>query len=197
MPYQDDLEASRRTLAPIVGQLSMSIEIRPMTEENLPFFGECEVDQTITVQSELDEGAIADGETEPFDWMDLGDVRANFSVLIGADEVVLEAAEATLALTYPLHTAATRVIRPSNGKAFTRGELLKLIEETYQEVYRLETNSQSSPTPPVLERGSPINRPESDGIFGIWGHDLSDLGVSDIIVYRIDGRVWLDLNMES
>jgi hypothetical protein len=176
----------------------MPIEIEPMDEELLPFYsGEHAPEYIISVQSELDEDAIADGETEPFNWMDLGDVRENFSILLNADEFVLEAAEATLALTYPLNTAAARIIRPANGKAFTRGELVRLIEETYQEVYRLETNSQSTPTPPVLERGSFINRPESDGIFGIWGHDLGDLGVSDIVVYRIDGRVWLDLEMES
>lgn len=98
-----------------------------------------------------------------------------------------------MVLTYPLKTAATRSIRPADGKAFTRGELVKLIDETYREAYRLETNSQSSPTPPVHERVRLINRPASDGIFGIWGHDLEDLGISKINIYRIDGSVWLDL----
>jgi hypothetical protein len=179
-------------------QDAMPIAIEPMDEELLPFSsGGHAPDQIIEIQSELDEGAIADGETEPFNWMDLGDVRENFSILLNADEFVLETPEATLALTYPLNMAATRVIRPENGKAFTRGELVKLIEETYQELYRLETDSQSLPTPPVHERGSFINRPESDGIFGVWGHDLGDLGVSEIAVYRIAGRVWLDLDMVS
>ncbi len=176
----------------------MSIEIKPMSEEDLPFGKEeVEIETSIAIQSELDEDAIADGETEPFNWMDLCDVPENFSRLLNAGEVVLEAPEAILALTYPLAIAATRSIRPADGKAFTRGELVRLIDETYREVYRLETNSQSSPTPPVHERGHLINRPESDGIFGIWGHDLEDLGIADINVYRIDGRVWLDPDMES
>jgi hypothetical protein len=178
----------------------MSIEIKPVNEEDLPFGqedAEIEKEFSIAIQSELDEDAIADGETEPFDWMDLCDVPENFSRLLNAGEVVLEAPEAILALTYPLDMAAIRSIHPADGKAFTRGELVKLIDETYREVYRLETATQSSPTPPVHERTGLINRPESDGIFGIWGHDLNDLGIGGINVYRIDGRVWLDLDMES
>jgi hypothetical protein len=178
----------------------MSIEIKPMSEDDLPYGQEgVEIESvtSIAIQSALDEGAIADGETEPFNWMDLRDVPENFSQLLNPGDVVLEAAEATLALTYPLDIAATRSIRPADGKAFTRGELVRLIDETYREVYRLETGSQSSPTPPIDERGTLINRPRSDGIFGIWGHDLDDLGISEIKVYRIGGRVWVDPEMVS
>jgi hypothetical protein len=178
----------------------MSIEIKPMSEDDLPFGQEgVEIESvtSIAIQSALDEGAIADGETEPFNWMDLRDVPENFSRLLDAGEAVLEAAEATLALTYPLDIAATRSIRPADGKAFTREELVRLIDETYREAYRLETDSQSSPTPPIDERGQLINRPRSDGIFGIWGHDLDDLGISEIKVYRIGGRVWVDPEMVS
>ena len=175
----------------------MSIEIKPINEEDLPFAsGAGEIENSIAIQTELSEDAIADGETGPFNWINLRDVPENFSRLLNASEVVLEAAEAILVLTYPLKVAATRSIRPADGKAFTRGELVRPIDETYREVYRLETNSQSSPTPPVHERGQLLNRPESDGIFGIWGHDLEDLGVTDIKVYRIDGQVWLDLDMD-
>ena len=178
----------------------MPIEIKPISEEDLPFGQEgveIESETSIAIQSGLDDGAVADGETEPFNWMDLRDVPGNFTRLLNPGEAVLEAAEAVLVLTYPLKKAATRSIRPADGKAFTRGELVRLIDETYREVYRVETGSQTSPTPPVHERGQLINRPSSDGIFGIWGHDLDDLGIGGINVYRIDGRVWLDLNMES
>jgi hypothetical protein len=178
----------------------MSIEIKPISEGDLPFGQEgveIESETSIAIQSKLDGGAVADGETAPFNWMDLRHVPENFSRLLNASEAVLEAPEATLALTYPLEIAATRSIRPADGKAFTRGELVRLIDETYREVYRLETDSQSSPTPAVHERGQLINRPGSDGTFGIWGHDLDDLGIAEIKVYRIDGRVWLDPDMVS
>ena len=176
----------------------MSIEIKPVAEHELPVrSGKIEARNMIAIQSALDDGAIEDGENDPFNWMDLRDVRKNFKALLDADEIVLEAGEASLALTYPLNIAATRSIRPSNGTAFTRGELVTLINETYEEVYRLEANSQSSPTPPLHERGTLINRPQSDGTFGIWGHDLDDLGISEIGVYVIGGHVWVEPEMVS
>jgi hypothetical protein len=176
----------------------MSIEIQAMALADLPFdLGTSKADNSIIIQSEPDEDAVADGETEPFDWMDLRNVRENFSRLIDAGKVAVEAVEATLILSYPLTIIATRLIRPVDGKSFTRGELVTLIDETYREVYRLEANSQSLPTPPVQERGHLLNRPKSDGMFGIWGHDLDDLGIEKIGVYRIDGRIWLHPEMVS
>jgi len=139
----------------IMRQSSMSLEIQAMDLTDLPFEpGTNKAAQSILVRSEPDEDAVAEGETGPFGWMDLRDVQENFSRLIDADEVVLTAAEATLVLWYPLAGAAIRLLRPSDGKSFTRGELVRLIDETYREVYRLEANSQSSPTPPIGERGS-------------------------------------------
>jgi hypothetical protein len=174
----------------------MSIKIQTVTD--LPAELETnEVRKTILIQSEPDEDAIADGETDPFNWMDLRYVQKDLSRLIDANEVVLEATEATLLLSYPLGINATRLVRPADETSFTRGELVKLIDETYREIYRLETNSQSSPTPPVQERRGLINRPESDGTFGIWGHDLDDLGIEEIYVYRVNGHVWLHPEMVS
>lgn len=171
----------------------MSIEIQAMDLTDLPFEpGTNKADQSILVRSEPDDDPIAVGEAEPFGWMDLRDVQENFSRLIDADEVVLTAAEATLVLWYSLVVAAIRLIRPSDGKSFTRGELVILVDEIYREVYRLEANSQSSPTLAIRERGRLINRPKSDGIFGIHGHDIADLGIEGIDVYRIDRRIWLD-----
>ena len=51
----------------------MSIEVKPMSEEDLPFGqegAEIESETSIAIQSEPDEGAVADGETKPFNWMD-------------------------------------------------------------------------------------------------------------------------------
>lgn len=108
----------------------MSINVEAVAEEGLPEELGANAQQVIAIQTKLDDDAIADGETDPFNWIDLRDVPENFSVLLNAEEIVIEAAEATLILTYPMEFAAKRQIRPSNGKAFTRGELVKLIDET-------------------------------------------------------------------
>lgn len=129
--------------------------------------------------------------------MDLRDVEGAMERLIDADEVVLEIKEATLVLVYPFETAAVRELHAENGIAFTRGELMKRIDETYRRVYELEDESQSSPAPEITDRGATLNRPRSDGEFGIWGHDYRDLGVSSIEVHEMSDRVWLDPAMES
>jgi len=133
----------------------MSIEIQAVDLTDLPFEpGTNKADQSILVQSEPDKDAIADGDTDPFGWMDLRDVQENFSRLIDVDEAVLTVAEAALVLWYPFEATAICLIRPSDGKSFTRGELVILIDETYREIYRLEANSQSSP-PPDRGKGKP------------------------------------------
>jgi hypothetical protein len=76
------------------------------------------------------------------------------------------------------------LIRAADGNAFTRGELVRFIIETYLQVYRQEAKTQSSPSPAAHERGDFLNRPQSDGEFGIWGHDLSDLGIEKIAIHN-------------
>lgn len=141
-----------------------------------------------------------DAAEAAMDWIDLSDMMSTPDVLIDADDRVLEAAEACLLLDYPMERPATRVIRAPDGRGFTRGDLMRAVLETYQAVYDTETRSQSGPTPPVEERGPAgglLNRPESDGIYGIAMHDIEDLGVSGVCVHDVDGVVWLSLALES
>ena len=150
----------------------MSIKIQTVDVTDLPFERRpSKADQSIFIRSELDEDALAAGETDPFGYMDLRDVQENFSWLIDADEVVLKASKSNLGLVLSSQSCSNTFDTSPDGKSFTRGELVMLIDETYREVYRLEANSQSSPTPAIEERRGLQNRPESDGIFGIWGHD--------------------------
>ena len=42
------------------------------------------------------------------------------------------------------------------------------------------------------------NRNETNGKYGIWGHDIADLVLADILVYKTaDGQIILSLEMES
>ncbi|MFO1172855.1 MAG: hypothetical protein U1E49_18060 [Hyphomicrobiaceae bacterium] len=176
----------------------MTIAIHIVALEDLPFEpGSDETEETVSIESEPDEEALADGESDPFGWIDLRDLPNGLVRLIDGDEVVVKASEASLVISYPLAVNAVRLIKATNGKEFTRAELVALIDETYREIYRQEAETQSSPTPPVSERGQIVNRPVSDGTFGISMHDLDDLGIAGIDVYRIDGLVWLDPVMES
>ncbi len=176
----------------------MSFVVEKCAESDLPFLpGGGSPKATIPIFSQPDPEDIEEGETEPYEWMDLRYVKDNLGRLIDADEVVLQVADATLVLTYPLEKVAIRRLSAENGTGFTRGELMQRIDETYRRVYEIEEASQSSPTPDVENRGAFINRPASDGEFGIWGHDYTDLGVSGIEVHEAAGEIWLDPVMES
>ena len=177
----------------------MHFAIRKEIEANLPFQpGGSAPSSTIAICSQPDAEAIADGETERFEWMDLRDVAGAMDRLIDAAEIVLEVAEATLVLVYPFETAVVRELRAENGTAFTRGELMKRIDETYRKVYALDEESQSSQThDETADREAMLNRPLSEGEFGIWGHEYRDLGVGSIDVHEVSNRVWLDPVMES
>jgi hypothetical protein len=175
----------------------MTFELTLLTRADLPFQPGETAHDTIDITSHPGTDAIADGQTEPFDWMDLRCMHPAFEQLIAADEVVLDAGQATLVLDYPFERPVARELHAANGRAFSRGELMKRIDETYRRTYRLETETQSAPTPDVGERGQLLNRPPSDGVVGILGHDYGDLGVSSIKVYQIDGVVWLMLDMVS
>jgi hypothetical protein len=42
------------------------------------------------------------------------------------------------------------------------------------------------------------NRNETNGKYGIWGHDIADLDISGISVYKTkNGEIILTLNIES
>jgi len=176
----------------------MIAQISPVAESDLPF----EPDATpphkqIAIESTPDAEARADGETEPFGWINLREMPDGLSRLIDADEIVVVAASARLVLSYPLDVSAVRVIAPGDGRTFMRRELVQLIDETYREVYAKETATQSEPTPAIADRGLLLNRPASDGTFGIWGHDLDDLAIEGINVYVFEGEVWVHPEMGS
>ena len=173
-------------------------DVRIVDRNDLPFTpGGGEGGWDIEVTSLPDDEDIADGVTEPFDWMDLRNIPGQFHLLINPEEVVLKATSATVVLVYPLDVTVAFEITPDDGKGFTRAELVRAIDAAYRTIYAIETGTQSAPTPPVEDRFPLLNRPPSDGTFGISGHDLDDLAISSIEVHEIDGRVWLDPYIQS
>ena len=53
-------------------------------------------------------------------------------------------------------------------------------------------------TIPPDKRGETLNRNQTDGKYAIWGHDLSDLYLMEIEVYKTkEGKIILRLNIES
>jgi len=118
------------------------------------------------------------------------------SQLIAADEIVLNEKKVRLIIDYPLKKPASFDLQ--NEKGFTRRDLILAIQEKYKQVYKEEEESAGTKTIPLEKREGLINRNETNGKYGIWGHDLIDLYLTDIEVYKDDdGVVSLVLYIDS
>jgi hypothetical protein len=89
-------------------------------------------------------------------------------------------------------------ILKSTSKGFTIKQLVLEISKKYNEIYNEEEKSARTKTIPVDKRKGLINRNETDGKYGVWGHDIGDLDLSSIEVYKTkDGKFQIVLGIES
>lgn len=150
----------------------------------------------IELEVEAPDGEKAEIEGGIYPWINLED-RANELVrLRDSDELVLPYARAFILFDYPLNNPAIREIA-TDGQGFTRRELVELIGKFYEEIYEEEERSANIKTLPMNERKI-MNRNQTDGVHGIWGHDLADIAISYIEVRRRqDSEILLTLGIES
>lgn len=86
----------------------------------------------------------------------------------------------TLVIDYPLHTPARFPIPQEVVSAWVINDLIEFICEKYKQVYAEE---EEGLTEEDLEpKGMCLNRPQTKGKYGIWGHELGDIAITDIIV---------------
>ena len=122
--------------------------------------------------------------------------QQNLDQVISVDEVVLNDKKVQLIIDYPLKKPASFTLE--NEKGFTRRELILAIQEKYKQVYKEEEESAATKTIPMNRREGLSNRNETNGKYGIWGHDLTDLYLTDVEVYKDSkGIVSLILYIDS
>lgn len=130
-------------------------------------------------------------------WVNLENPGKELNRLVDTDEVVLAFAKVTLIIDYPLAKPVSFILE-SGSKSFSRKELIKAISKKYHEIYAEEEKTTKTEVVPKDKREGLINRNETNGKYGICCHDLSDLDLSSIDVYKNDnGNVYLVLNVES
>lgn len=119
--------------------------------------------------------------------------------LRGADEVVVPASKLRIILDYPLTNPSSLIVIPAaDDKGFTRKQLVVMISEKYHAVYDEEERTATIKTTPREKRKGLINRNRTNGIHGIWGHDLGDLVLHTIVVKKAaDGTTELALGIDS
>ena len=87
---------------------------------------------------------------------------------------------------------------PPSSNGFTREALVKKISDKYHQIYQEEESTATVKTVPVKERTTLYNRNQTDGKYGIWGHDLADLALDHIMVYKsANGDILLSLDIDS
>ncbi|WP_333888299.1 hypothetical protein [Sphingobacterium siyangense] len=115
-------------------------------------------------------------------WISLENTGTEINQLINADEIVVKNPSIHIIFYYPLNNPHTFEFK--NEKGFSRKDLILLISKQYHEIYEEEEVTSDIKTIPVNKRTGLINRNETHGKYGIWGHDLSDLVLSGIEVHE-------------
>ena len=147
------------------------------------------------IKFELKTSNLNDYEDGKIPWVRIDSPQLEMDSLIGKDEVVVEASAVTIVLDYPLTFPHHFTI--AADKRFTRAQLLKAISNEYHRIYREEESTAKTKTLPLDQR-KVYNRNETNGKYGIWGHDIGDLALDDIYVLKgANGKIYLILEMVS
>ncbi|MDO3627453.1 hypothetical protein [Mucilaginibacter sp. BT774] len=139
---------------------------------------------------------LTDFEDGFIPWVELEHPDKDLKKLIDKGEKVIRDKKVTLIIDYPLSKECKFELTSSNG--FTREALVKKISDKYHQIYQEEESTATVKTVPVKERTTLYNRNQTDGKYGIWGHDLADLALDHIMVYKsANGDILLSLDIDS
>lgn len=131
-------------------------------------------------------------------WISLEDADKELFQLEKRHEFVLKERVVDIVIDYPVNNPIIIELKSNGKEGFTRAELALKISKEYKRIYREEEASANVKTVPLEEREGIINRNQTDGKYGIWGHDLGDLDLSAIVVHRVPGKKpRLELIVES
>jgi hypothetical protein len=91
--------------------------------------------------------------------------------------------EIAIKFTYPLRKPVTMTFTSPGG--FTRDGFCRAVSAGYRTIYEGEEKSRTTLPEP---RGMLLNRSETDGVYGIWGHDIGDLVIEQ--AYLNESGIW-------
>ena len=139
---------------------------------------------------------LADYEEGFIPHIELEQPKANLLNLADKDQIVITDNKITIIIDYPLTNEYRFTLVSTTG--FTREQLVTAISDQYHKLYREEEATATVKTIPANERTTLYNRNQTNGKYGIWGHDIADLVLANILVYKSpDGTILLSLNIES
>lgn len=128
----------------------------------------------------------------------LDNADKSIALLQKPDEIVIPFEHAILVIDWPLTNPARIAITAPIVQGFTRRELVKAICEEYSNVYEAEEGTAHTKPVPPEERAAGEKRNRTDGVYGIWGHDLSELRLTALRwTRRPEGTVEIELHVEG
>ena len=128
-------------------------------------------------------------------WASIEKPQNDLKNLIDRNQIVINENIITVIIDYPLKNEFRFDLKSTNG--FDREKLLLEISKHYYELYKEEEKTATVKTLP-MEKRTMYNRNETNGKYGVWGHDIADLVLTDIYVYKNEsGKIILALNVDS
>jgi len=140
---------------------------------------------------------------EPILDVNLSNVKKDLKRMLNVDDIVIAKRHKTISLVfdYPLEKEVVFDLESPDGGGFTRGQLVSAIANKYKQIYKEEEETSSLPVESMSERSTRvgftgpgsgnINRAQTNGKYGIWGHDLEDLALSDVVFCPKKKRYYL------
>ncbi|KOS05077.1 hypothetical protein AM493_02785 [Flavobacterium akiainvivens] len=128
-------------------------------------------------------------------WASIEKPEEDLPNLINGDDIIIKDKKITVIIDYPLTNEYHFNLESNNG--FSRKMLLTEISKHYYKLYKEEEETATIKTLPMDKR-TIANRNETNGKYGIWGHDIADLVLTDIYFYKSDdGKIILRMDIES
>ena len=103
--------------------------------------------------------------------------------ILGPDEIVIKDSEIGIVFSYPLEKPFEFKFKSEGG--FTKKGLFHCITEQYKKIYKEEQESSEIDVEKAQKERTGymalcMNRPTSNGKYGIWGHSIGDLWIEGI-----------------
>ncbi|MBF4466212.1 hypothetical protein [Flavobacterium sp. LC2016-12] len=151
-----------------------------------------DLQKTITFEVKANAKDFAGG-IQP--WASVEKPKKDLPGLINKTETVISEHFITIIIDYPLLNRYQFDLKSENG--FSREMLLTEISKHYFKLYAEEEKTATIKTIP-MEKRTMYNRNETNGKYGIWGHDIADLVLTEIQVYKTKkGNTIITLGIDS
>lgn len=125
---------------------------------------------------------IEDYEDGYIPWASLSNPTADVPNLYNKDEIIIKYPVIKVVIDYPVTDLYEFTLKSSNG--FTRAQLFTEISKHYHLMYEEEEKTATIKTIPIDQRTELYNRNQTNGKYGLWGHDIADMDIAGVMVFK-------------